>query len=488
MAHHAEIWATPPNTRDVPHSLVVAAPSKRARKVRAAGDFDVTRLRAALGTPRTGRIPLTSWTLAEIVTARDSQLRGHFQLPARLAESMRTDDALAVAFENRLAPQRCIQVEIVPAKGARALPIAGEAGALFGQNGVGISAETMGSIHACLVNHDVAFGVNIATPRADGSRVDVEMHAWPIEYVRWDPFYRCFKTRIDPETLGKGDAPDPNDPEAQKAYGAVGGFEIPIVHGDGRWVIFQRYELDPFKHAPLLAAAFVWARHAYALRDWAKGSVAHGSAKVIGEMPVGVPLQDEGGMSPDAAAMAELLRSIATSDSPVGIRPAGSKTDFLTNTSTAWQVWQELVSNAEKAAARIYLGTDGTLGTDGGAPGIDIESLFGVAATKVEGDLKCLEKGISTGVIEPWCALNFGDSSLAPTRRYMVPDDDAEAVKKSLGERTASFSAALKGLVDARIPLTQAHVDGLAKDFDVRAPILPVAPAPVVSPPTESLP
>lgn len=75
----------------------MGAPSKRARKVRQAAEFDVTRLRAALRSPvSTGYV--YAWTLAEIFAARDAQMRGQFALAARLAESMRTDDALAVAL------------------------------------------------------------------------------------------------------------------------------------------------------------------------------------------------------------------------------------------------------------------------------------------------------------------------------------------------------------------------------------------------------
>ena len=62
-------------------------------------------------------------------------------------------------------------------------------------------------------------------------------------------------------------------------------------------------------------------------------------------------------------------------------------------------------------------------------------------------------------------------------RRDVVPADaDADALKKSLGDRTASFSAALKGLKDAGITITQDHVDGLAEDFNVRAPTITLVP------------
>jgi len=414
----------------------------------------VKRLQSALSVPKSGTVALTSWTLESIFAARDDQMLGHFYRPARMADAMRTDDALAVAFENRLAPQRCIKVEIVPARGSRGAAIAAEAEALFGSKGVGLSPETLSSIHGCLVDHDVAFAQAIPTPREDGSRVDYELHYWPIEHVRWDPVQRCFVTRVDPESA---DA-----------------FEVPIVHGDGRWVVFQRYEHEPFKHGTILASALIWARHAYAVRDWAKGSVAHGSAKVVGKMADGVPIYDsENGLSSEATALAELVRAIASSDQPAGLLPAGASVDFLTNTSTAWQVWAELVSNAEKAAARVYLGTDGMLGAQGGAPGVDVQALFGVAATKVQGDLAAIERALQTGLIEPWCAINFGDSSLAPTRRYLLPDADADAARAALATRKQAFFSEVEKTRANGFAVTQEYVDALAREHGVEPPRLP---------------
>lgn len=447
----------------------MGAQSKRARRVRTAAEFDPSRLLHRLAVPASTGIPLTSWTLTEIFAARDDQLRGMFYRPAKLADAMRTDDALSVALEGRLAPQRCIKVEIVPAKpDVRSAKIAAEAEALFGHNGIAISPDTLGSIHADLVNHDVAFAQVVATPRDDGSRVDVEVHAWPIELVRWDSTKRCFVTRVDPGSA--------------QADGAVGG-EIEIVHGDGRWIVFSRYETDPWKHGALLPASLVWARHAYALRDMAKSSVAHGCAKLTGELPAGVPLQDENGdETPEAAAFLELLRAMGTSDSPIGIRPAGAKTEFVTNTSTAWQIFTELIENGEKAAARIYLGTDGVLGSNGGAPGVDIEALFGVASTRVEGDLACISRALQTGAIEPWTAINFGDSTLAPTRRYLLPDRDADAARAADAARTTAFYDEIERAKKNGFVIDQAFVDAIAAKHGVDAPRLPPPPPAAAAP------
>jgi hypothetical protein len=427
----------------------MAGKSKRANKVRTAGEFTATDLARPFTPPRTSRNAY-SWSLSEIMAARDAQIRGSFELPQRLAVSMRTDDALAVARANRLAPQRCIKVEIAPAR--RGAAIAKEAVALFGEGGSAITAGALADINGCLVDHGVAFAQCQHVVRNDGSRTDLTVTYWPIENVRWDAARRCYVTHTSEGVL------------------------VDIVHGDGRWIVFSSHDYEPFKQdAAVLSGAIVWARHAFAIRDWSKGSVAHGSAKVVGEMPQGVALQAaDGSLTAEAGAFISALRDIATSDAAVAIRPAGSKTEFVTNNSSAWQVWTELVSNAEKAAARIYLGTDGTLGASGGAPGVDIESLFGVAATKVQGDLAAISRGLAS-VIDIWTAINFGDSSLAPTRRYMVPDGDADAARASVTARLDAFHSQVEKARANGFVVDQDYIAQLAETYDVTAPMLPPA-------------
>jgi hypothetical protein len=462
-------------------------PSKRAEKIRNESEFDSARLQRELAIPKTGTSLTPSWSLADIFRAREAQMSGKFQLAARAAESMRTDDALFVAYGNRLAPQRCIQVEIVSAtEKGKALSVAKEAEALFGVDGVGIESGALDDINGCLVNHGVAFGVNVMLPREDGSRVDILHRYWPIEFVRWDPILKMFVTRVDPDTAAPGDLLPKS--AAAGGMGSLGTYEIPIIHGDGRWTIYTNHAVDPFKQeAAILPALAVWARHAFALRDWAKGSVAHGNAKIVGEMPEGVALQTANGLTPEAAAMIALLRDLASGDTPVGLRPAKSKTDFITNTSSAWQVWSELIGNGEKAAARIYLGTDGTLGTQGGAPGIDISELFGVAVTKVKGDLGCIQRSFGEGVIQPWAALNFGDSSLAPTRRYMIPDADEDAWHAAIAARRKAFNDDIAQMRSNGFVIDQDVIDVLALEHDVTAPTLPVIEADAPKAPTIAL-
>ncbi len=426
--------------------------TKQATNVRRADEFALARLQAIATQPRNSRASIYAWSLANIFAARDAQMRGDFRLAVRLAEAMRTDDALFVARVNRLEAQKSINVGITPGgKTAKAHAYALEATALFGEDGLGLAANTVADIEGCLVDHGIAIGFNIWIPREDGTRVDVIHTYWPLEHVRYDE-NRGLITRI-----------------------AGGAGEVPIVHGDGNWVVYAKHGDHPWRQdAAVLASAAVWARIALAKRDWSKGSVAHGCAKVIGALPEGVALQDSetGSYTDEATAMLELLRSVASDDTPVGIKPAGATIDFMTNNSTAYQVWEKLVLGAEKAAARIYLGTDGTLGSQGGAPGVDVDALFGVARTRVEGDLRCIERGFYSGVLVPWCAMNFGDSRLAPKREYEIPDVDADAAVESLGKRMLAFHAAVKAERDNGFALTQERVDDLAAQYNVTAPTL----------------
>lgn len=425
----------------------MAAVSKRAKKVVQASDFDLVRISSEIRQPKVAT-GLHAWDLTKIRAARELQMIGRFREPARLAEAMRTDYALFAAYLNRLAPQRGLPVELVPASTvARAVRIRDEGEALFGKKGIGLHPDTLSDVDGCLANHGVAFGCNIVTPREDGSRVDFVMKAWPIEWVTWDPIQRSFFTTVE------------GLPPQQ------------IVHGDGRWVIFQEHEIEPWKNGAVIPGAVLWADHAFGVRDRAKASTAHGNAKIVGTMPQGLPLQDaDGKLTKEAMAFVQLLRDIQSSDTPVGLKPFGSVLDYIVNNSQAWQIFKEIIDSGDKAADRIYLGTPVTAASAGGDA---VGFLFGVRNDIVEGACGAISRGIKTGVIDPWCAINFGDSSLAPSREYLMPDADQDARQKSLGERTKAFHEAIDNAKKNGFEITQPYCDALARAFGIVSPTLP---------------
>jgi hypothetical protein len=212
----------------------------------------------------------------------------------------------------------------------------------------------------------------------------------------------------------------------------------------------------------------------FGVRDRSRASTSHGNAKMIGELPEGVAID-----SPEGEAFLMLLRTMHEA-LPYGIRPAGSKTEMMVNQSASWQIFKEIIDSRLGDAARVYLGHDGTIRAAGGNY-IKDGYLFGVSADIVEADLRTLERGFFEGVLQPWTALNFGDSSLAPMRRWLMPDADEDTRRASIAERRTKFWADLAAARAAGVVVDQAFVIALAEEFGVRAPQLADA-APLPTP------
>ncbi|OFV82001.1 MAG: hypothetical protein A2Y78_00255 [Acidobacteria bacterium RBG_13_68_16] len=373
--------------------------------------------------------------LAWIRVARDAQLQGDFAQPVRLAEACRTDDALFVAYHNRVATLAAIGAELVPHDSQRGRALAAKARA-----GIIAHRDVLSGIVGTLANHGVAIGYLRHEPDERGTSVALRLTEWPLEFVKWDPAREVLQTRIQ-------DGP-----------------QVDVVHGDGRWVVFRGFGSLPWtQHAALLPASFVYAAHAEGIADWAGASRAHGLAKILGQLPEGSAIRSaEGGLTAEAEAYLAMLTDLVSGEASAGIQAAGCDAKFVANGSTAWQVFSELVQNREKAAARIYLGTDAYLGSVGGAPGVDIATLFGVATTKIQGDFSAIKAGLDTGLAQPWAAMHAGDSRYAPSFEFALPDADAE---QRQGQAAASYErlrVVLAGLREQGLVVDQVVVDRVA--------------------------
>ena len=415
---------------------VTRALARAPKRVRTADEFKGA---ISVDAPRRTQGPFV-WDLQAIRCARDDQMRGHFARPVRLAEAMRTDDALFTAYHNRLAALVSIPAKLVACAGSR-----GETVERTARTSVICPTSVLESIHGTLVNHGVAIGRITQTPNEDGTRVDFRLDEWPLEWVR----YNISTERLQTATRN--------------------GPTVDIVHGDGAWIVFRKLDVLPWtQDACILPGALIWAAHANAIRDWAASSFAHGNAKVLAQLPEGWAIRDgDGNVTPEVAAFLQMLREVLSGEAAAGIQPFGAETTILANDSTMWQVFAELAQSREKAAARIYQGTDATLGSVGGAPGVNIAVLFGVATTRVQGDIRALEQGLSSGLFEPWTAINYGDSSYAPALRYQLPDPDAEAKAEDAFTARDRLNALLKGMREQQLEVTQETVDALAAELGV---------------------
>lgn len=417
-------------------------------KPRLRTEAEVTRI--AYRAPRR-QVKTTEWSVERIRCAVDAQLRGDFAEPVRLAETMKKDDAMFVAFHNRIAPQFAVETQLKAAPGAR-----GEALARKAAVSCIVQKSVLASIHGTLADHGIAIGYVEQEPNDEGTLVDFRLTEWPLEHVKQNTSTEVLETRQ-----------------------RDGGMMIPITHGDGRWIIFRKFYVEPWKkEACVLPGGMVWAGHQYGLVDWSAAARSHGRSKVIGKLPEGDSLADEeGALTPEAEAMLEVLAEVLEGETGVGLIESNADADFIANPSNAWQVFSELASNREKAGARIYLGTDAILGSVGGAPGIDIAELFKVAGTKLQGDFGAIEAGLYSGLYQPWAALNEGDSRNAPTLTYLRPDPDTAQTVEQNDKRRVAFFAQLDLMRKNNMVVTQDKIEALAKLYKIDSSMLELAPA-----------
>ena len=406
-------------------------------------------------TPRRREQPTTEWTIEKIRAARNDQLRGHFFQPVRLAEAMRTDDAVFTAKITRTDALKSVATELQAASGTRGTAVQKKA-----LEAVHVSRAVISSAHESLVEHGIAVLYNEEAAEDDGTCIQFRVKEWPLEHVRWNPFLE----RLETSTKD-------------------GGAFVPIVHGDGFWIVIHKSDVLPWtKDACVLPGAMIFASHTLGIADWSATAKSHALAKVIGKLPSGVPLQSDavGGLTPQALGYLDMLIEVMTGDSGVGVVPYGTDTQFLANQSSAHQVFSDLADNREKAAQRVYTGTDASLGSQGGAPGVDISLLFGVATTRLQGDFEAIEQALNTGCYQVWTARNYGDSRLSPKFKFLLPqpDEDELGEQKAKGRErltTTIFNMRAQGFV-----VDQELVNRLAQEFSV-------SPAPQlkeVAPPT----
>jgi len=385
--------------------------------------------------------------LGWIRSARDAQIAGHFRAPVQLARIMRSDDALYTAYHNRIAPQRVIASRLKPHASTRGASVAAKA-----TQYCIASRDVMQGIAGTRANHGLAIGKIAREPNDAGTIVGFRLTEWPLEYVRWNASTDVLETQT-------------------RDHGTV-----PIVHGDGVWVVFKKFdELPWLQEAALLPGSFVYAAHAEGLADWAGASRAHGLAKVLGTLPSGTAIRKSDGitLSDEAEAYLNMLADLVAGIAGAGIIANGGKAEFLSNGSTAWQVFSELITNRERAAARIYLGTDAYLGSVGDAPGVDIAALFGVASTKLQGDLDSDSSALTTGFYQPWTAINYGDSTYAPSHEYQVPDPDKAKHNAQTADAHDRLMTAIKQRRENRLVVDQDVLNELAARFGVEpAPTL----------------
>lgn len=314
-----------------------------------------------------------------------------------------------------------------------------EAEDTFCSDGVAISPGVLTDVFEGLAMSGLYVCQNVWTTREDGSRDDVAMVPFPLEFVEWSEPDRCLY-----------------------AWTVEG--RIPIVHGDGRWVVFAASESEPWSNGAIVALANLWVEQRYARSDRLLNSESHGDAKWIGTLPEGVPIDSQEGRD----LLAEMERLYEPRRAM--LKPFGSEVERVEAVSQMYQIFPSILDSNGKDAQRVLLGQDGTM-TNAGGNYIKALTLFSVRMDLVEADLSCVGRGLSTGVLRPWSIRNFARYD-GLQYSWLMPDPDQDARRESIAKQVDAFNKAVKEYRENGFVIDQALVDRLAKSYGVDAPTL----------------
>lgn len=397
----------------------------------------------------------TGWSLETIRGARDSHMVGNMQASADLAQACKCEPTIFTALQNRIAPHRGLP-RVVRCRKVR---IAAEASATFAPAGQALPASTVATAEERMVMLGAAVGQNVWTARPDGTRVDVRHELWPARSLRVD-------------TL-----------RAQLQAVTTQGF-VDVIHGDGRWVVWSLFDDEPWQWGAVKPLSTLWAQLSMGGADWQEASEIHGHAHTIGRLP--------DGMAADSAAaesFALLCDELTSRKRSGGVIPGGGAIELVEANSNVYQIWTELIKQRTSEVVRTLLGQDGTTTNEGGNY-IKAAMLSGVRDDLVEADLGALSYAATTGILQPWAAVNFG-ADVAPDLElaWLFPDREEDMRRQSLATREKAYTEGILARRLAGFIVTQEWADAYADELGVEraelrdptglepAPVVPAAPA-----------
>jgi hypothetical protein len=423
-------------------------PRKPVESPRLPKSFDKTALLSRF-LPRQRPTGIGSWTLESILAARDAQALGRFGATAQLGRQILTDAAIFKAALNRLAPHMGLPRDVCGPPGVEmkgtAESILLEAQATFPvRTSSALPSSVLSDVFYDLAIHELAVCQIQWEVRSDGSR--------------WDPFVTYFDiSAVD------------WDEHKKKLFAETEDGRVEIVHGDGRWIVFQRSADRPWSKAALLPLSLLWADRQFGVRDRSQNAESHGDDKWLGTLPEGVAIDSDEGQ-----AMLEQLVLLYEKRRAM-IAPFGAVVKRDEAMGQNWQIFKELIEADGRDAAGILVGQDGTTQNAGGNY-IKSWMLYGVRNDIVESDIGTVGSCISTGLLRPWSLINFGKWDRL-SFEWTMPDADEDARRESIATRYDRMNKILKESRENGVVVDQAYVNRIASELGLKPPTLAPTPA-----------
>lgn len=386
-----------------------------------------------------------AWNVDRIRQARDDHALGVFATSGLLADGMLNDARIFSGALQRLGPLLGIPRQVLggPRWGGKGLAetVRAECEALFAPESTACGPGTLAAGFLSSAFMGVSILQNVWTPRADGSRIDVEVRPWPMQLAQWNEGLRRYQLFSTEGTI----TVDPND---------------------GKWIVIEPLGARGYLVGALRPLALAMADRGYAIRDRSNHSAAHGTVGVVGTLPEGVEIDSEQGKSFRRAI--EMLHRARAGI----VKPYGSAVDTFEPKTMSWQIFGQIIGS-ENSDIMLTLN-----GIDGSTVYKPISQIDGVRYDLVRLELGAATTQYNAGLVKPWTRYNFGDDpSIVPRLGWLVPDPREQERLDALGRRHQAFTMALQGYRKSGVVVDQPFVDRLAAAFGVEAPKLaPVAP------------
>lgn len=377
--------------------------------------------------PRTRLSGVGSWTIESILATRQAQMRGHLARPAALAVSLKSDAAIYSALLNLLAPHRGLPRAVHGPESANQT-IRAEAEMTFARDTTALCPAALADAFEALALHGLGVMTIDWKTREDGTRCDPVVSAWPAECIDFEEHTNRLVALTD-----EG--------------------RVPIVHGDGKWIVVHEHEQRPWTWGALVPLSLLYADRQFGVRDRSRSAESHGDDKWIGTLPEGVPIS-----SPMGQGMLDELVKLYDARR-VMIKPFGSEVERVEAMAQNWQIFKELIESCDRDAQKILLGQDGTMSNAGGNY-IKSWGLFGVRNDIVEAQLSAMSRALTTGLLRPWSMINFGRWDRLEYR-WLIPDADDDARREAIAKRYTDFFAIVKEMRESGCVVDQSTFDRL---------------------------
>jgi hypothetical protein len=381
------------------------------------------------------------WTLELVRLTRDAHPMGEFASSALLADAIVADADVFGALGQRLGPLVGAPREVIAGDG-KGRGIFGrakeEAERLVATDSAAMLPGTLES----MFRHTAFMGFSVAQirewiPREDGSFVDPVVEPWPLG-ATW------------------------KDLQTGKLWAFTkNAGTVEIVHGDGRWIVFEPHGPDSFKMGAIRPLALLWVDRQFAMRDRSNRSAADAAPTPTAIMPEGIqPRSDQG---------RELLTTLRMLQNPKagGAFPFGTTLGVFEGKLDVSQIFENIINSGARQVAKALVGQDATAdkGTVYTAPVFE-----GVRWDILTAETREAAAKLESGLLRPWSLINFGRVDVRPSLRWCLPDPRTDERRDAKGKAHEAFGRAIAWYDFNGFELDDDRMKDLAKDFGLEAP------------------